>query len=138
MLLKLETEPVPKGRAKTIMRGGKVWSFTPQATKDAEAIIRALVQQQVLDAFPQHTPLSMTVTFYRTKLPHILKSETIPVRKPDLDNYIKTVLDALNGIAFPDDAQISTIIARKRWSELEGLHQDGAGYITIELQEDTL
>ena len=130
-LLRLETEPVPKGRAKTIMRGGRVWSFTPKHTKDAEAIIRALVQEQISNIYPQYAPLSLTVTFYRTKLPHILKSETIPVRKPDLDNYIKTVLDALSGIAFPDDAQISTIIARKRWS------MDG-GYITIELVEDTI
>ena len=131
ILLRLDTEPVPKGRAKTIMRGGRVWSFTPKHTKDAEAIIRALVQEQISNIYPQYAPLSLTVTFYRTKLPHILKSETIPVRKPDLDNYIKTVLDALSGIAFPDDAQISTIIARKRWS------MDG-GYITIELAEDTL
>jgi len=131
MLYRIEAEPVPKGRPKTIMRGGKVWTFTPKHTKEAEAIIRTLVIQQAIDGFPEHTPLHMTVTFYRTKPEYAPKGELIPVRKPDLDNYIKTILDALNGIAFPDDAQISTIEARKRWSE-------NGGYIELELTEDKL
>jgi crossover junction endodeoxyribonuclease RusA len=36
-----------------------------------------------------------------------------PVRCIDLDNALKAVFDALNGVAWRDDAQVTTIIARK-------------------------
>ena len=33
----------------------------------------------------------------------------------DLDNYAKTVQDALNGLAYADDRQITALHARKVW-----------------------
>ncbi len=46
-----------------------------------------------------------------------LEAETIPVvKKPDIDNLQKSVLDALNKYAWPDDNQISDIYAKKRYS----------------------
>lgn len=39
-------------------------------------------------------------------------------RKPDIDNYIKLVLDALNGVFFLDDAQVVKIEAQKRYDHL--------------------
>ena len=36
---------------------------------------------------------------------------------PDLDNLTKFLLDALNGVIWPDDKQIAEIHARKIWSE---------------------
>lgn len=32
---------------------------------------------------------------------------------PDADNCAKTILDALNGIAYADDAQVASLVARK-------------------------
>ena len=46
-----------------------------------------------------------------------LHAESIPVsKKPDLDNYIKAVLDSSNGILFKDDGQIADMHAYKRYS----------------------
>ena len=39
-----------------------------------------------------------------------------PMKKPDLDNVMKIVCDALNGIAYKDDAQIVNAKICKRWS----------------------
>lgn len=36
-------------------------------------------------------------------------------RTGDLDNYQKTILDALNGVAWDDDRQVEAIQARKVW-----------------------
>ena len=36
--------------------------------------------------------------------------------KPDIDNLIKTVLDALNGIAYKDDGQVVAIVASKMYT----------------------
>jgi Holliday junction resolvase RusA-like endonuclease len=35
--------------------------------------------------------------------------------KPDTDNCIKSVLDGANGVAYEDDAQVTTIRAYKRY-----------------------
>ena len=36
-----------------------------------------------------------------------------PTTKPDIDNYVKQIFDALNGLVWEDDAQIVTIHGRK-------------------------
>ena len=40
-----------------------------------------------------------------------------PVKKPDGDNIIKVVCDALNGLAYHDDAQIVDMVVRKYYAE---------------------
>lgn len=40
--------------------------------------------------------------------------------KPDLDNLAKTVLDALNGIAFVDDSQVVDLRLSKVYADKEG------------------
>lgn len=44
------------------------------------------------------------------------RGEIYPIRKPDLDNIIKIVLDALNGHAYRDDTQVVQIDARKLYT----------------------
>ena len=46
-------------------------------------------------------PVSVTIAVYR------------PQKRGDLDNLLKVILDALNGIAYDDDAQIVEIKARR-------------------------
>ena len=40
-----------------------------------------------------------------------------PTRKPDFDNIGKVICDALNGIAYRDDAQIVDALVRKFYSD---------------------
>ena len=40
-----------------------------------------------------------------------------PTKKPDIDNVIKIITDALNGIAYDDDAQIVSLSATKFYDE---------------------
>jgi Holliday junction resolvase RusA-like endonuclease len=50
---------------------------------------------------------------------------TWPTRKPDLDNHLKLVADALNGCAYKDDAQIVRAFVVRRWTNPgEGEHTD--------------
>ena len=41
---------------------------------------------------------------------------TLPTKKPDCDNIAKIVLDALNGIAYHDDAQVAELTVIKTYS----------------------
>ena len=40
----------------------------------------------------------------------------LPTKKPDADNIAKAILDALNGLAFYDDAQVVYLQVSKRYS----------------------
>ena len=46
----------------------------------------------------------------------MLDNELQCTKKPDVDNIIKVVLDALNKVAYQDDTQVVEVIAIKRWS----------------------
>ena len=40
----------------------------------------------------------------------------LPSRKPDIDNVLKVVLDALNGVAYKDDSRVVGVEAEKIYS----------------------
>lgn len=40
----------------------------------------------------------------------------MPTKKPDIDNIAKVVLDALNGVAYHDDSQVTNLKVRKRYT----------------------
>lgn len=43
-----------------------------------------------------------------------------PDKKPDIDNVLKVVLDALNKVAYKDDKQVIEVICRKWYSRSSG------------------
>jgi len=101
-------------------------------TTEALEAIRALITDMHLKPFPKHTPIRMEVTFWRTKSRWLKKKELLPFRKPDNSNFIKLIEDCISGIIIQDDAAITTIIAKKRWSP------NNHGYIQVKLEEDKL
>ena len=43
--------------------------------------------------------------------------EYYPTKKPDADNIAKVVCDALNGLAYKDDAQVIDLTVHKRFGD---------------------
>ena len=56
-------------------------------------------------------PIPKQTSKVRTK--EMLAGKLVPMKKPDIDNLIKFILDCLNEILFDDDSQIVEISARK-------------------------
>lgn len=46
-----------------------------------------------------------------------LAGDLLPAKKPDADNVAKIIADALNGLAYIDDAQITDLSVMKRYGE---------------------
>ena len=64
---------------------------------------------------PLRGPLAVAMTFY---LPRPKRSKReYPSVRPDIDNYCKAVMDALNGMIWQDDGQIVQLEASKRYGE---------------------
>lgn len=145
MKRKIKIEPVPQGRARQRFVNGMVITYTPGATVKAQKAIKEAITRRNLIPFEPLVPLKLSVTFYRQKSKWLRRRETMPFRKPDLDNYLKLLLDALNGVAFADDAQITTIIVKKRWTPGSQAVKRGKdkppeskGYIELTIVEDKL
>jgi len=146
MKLKFDYEPVAKARAKTAFTNGIIRTYTPARTKKAEDAIKkdikALIEAGKVMPFPARTSLKLVVTFYRCKSMWQPKYVDMPYIKPDLSNLIKLVEDSLQSIV-PNDAQVTTIIAKKRWTKSsQALSRKkrrtgrNRGYTIVEIKED--
>lgn len=119
-------DPVAQGRPRFTTKGGKARAYDPQKSSDFKEYV-ALVASQHRPKELLTGALELTVIFYRPLTKVIEKSEKkmaeveagtlLPITKPDVDNYAKGVKDALKGIIWKDDSQVTDLIARKRYSD---------------------
>lgn len=103
----LPIEPVPKGRPR-MTRSGHV--YTPAKTREFEHLVSCLAKKKIKKALTG--ALELDCEFYMRKP----KKPVNMYPRGDLDNYVKAVADALNGIAWADDAQVSQITASKAYA----------------------
>ena len=145
-------EPQGKARARTYLPKGskKFRSVTPDKTRLYEvkirnAFLRTWNKNEV--PFPKGKPVRICVTAYyrpasstsKRKLAQMQAGLLRPVKKPDLDNVIKSVCDALNRYAYYDDAQITSIECSKAYGIPEGLSvilMDNAGHAVRSAQPE--
>lgn len=66
-------------------------------------------------------------SFSNKKRQEALIGQIRPVVKPDCDNIAKNINDALNGIVYPDDKQITCLTVNKFYSESE--------YVRVKISE---
>lgn len=98
-------EPTSKARPRVTRKGN---TYTPASTVRAEEAVRSayLVAGHGMIAGPDQV-VSAHFTFHRYER---------MVR--DADNLIKVVLDALNGIAYPDDSQAESGSWQTEWVDV--------------------
>lgn len=113
----------PKGKARPrFTKGGHV--YTPQATMDYEQEIAWEYKAKHGEFFDKGTAVKITIAAYykipnaanKTKRMQMLNCVIRPQKKPDVDNIAKIVLDALNGVAYHDDAQVVDLQVHKFYS----------------------
>lgn len=108
-------EPVAKARARTIRaRSGAVFSYTPEKTAHAQNLIKDRVLK-LGKYFEQGVPIRLEVTFYRQRPKSLPKRLSMPISKPDIDNYFKLLTDSLEHFLYYSDAQITTALILKRF-----------------------
>lgn len=114
--------PKVKGRPRFARIGGFIRAYTPQETHKAEAFIAKCFKEQAPKKTPEYDWLEVFCTFH-IPLPEAYSHKkkqsmegTPCIKRPDIDNYLKLVLDGLNGVAWADDNAIACIRAEKKYS----------------------
>ena len=120
----VEGKPQGKARARTFYdkRVGKMRSITPEQTKSYEDLIRWSYKAADGQYFSEKTLQVDIQAFYpipqsfnKKKVAAAINADIRPTTKPDCDNIIKVVLDALNGVAYDDDKQVVELVVKKQY-----------------------
>ena len=122
-----EGAPTPKGRPRFTARRGFVQAYTPTETENAEKKIReksSAAMKNSGNLEPTKLPVKISVNFFlpipksfsKKKTEECLSGVVMPTSRPDLDNYLKLILDAMNGVVYVDDSQIVELLATKIYS----------------------
>lgn len=123
MIFEIPGEPKGKGRPRFTHTGH---TYTLRETAEYEERVRLAYRAECGgETFARGVPLKMEIAAYfappkrvpKAKRAAMLNHEIRPVKKPDGDNIIKIIADALNGAAYYDDAQLAEIKVGKFYSE---------------------
>lgn len=118
-------KPVGKGRPRFTRTGH---TYTPGKTRAYEAAVawecRKAMEGKLPSVHPQRVSVEVMVkppkSWSKAKTKNALGGLIAPGR-PDIDNYLKAVLDGCNGVAFLDDSQVVAVYATKRYAETDGV-----------------
>jgi len=115
----LPVKPVPKARP----RVGRWGVYTPKRTVDAEMELVWCVKQKWPKIPPISGAVELEVIFF-TKRPQTgqNKAQDNNTKRPDLDNLIKLVCDALNGLVWIDDSQIWRCVSEKKYGDINQIY----------------
>lgn len=107
--------PVAQPRPRATSINGKPRMFEAKKTHAVHAF-KATVKMSAAQAYqgpPLEGPLMLCLTCVLPRTGKLKKRSDNPpyyaTKKPDLDNLMKSVADALNGILYRDDAQICEV-----------------------------
>ena len=115
----IPSAPVPKSRPRFNTNTGR--AFTDDKTRIFESLVSlAYGARQYFDdnyiRIRMKFKFEVPKSYSKKKRIDALEGKIRPT-KADIDNYIKSVLDGLNGKAFKDDRYIYAILAEKEYSE---------------------
>lgn len=116
-------KPVGKQRPRFSRTYTGVRTYTPRKTQEYEDLVRIsyrAVSKQKLEG-----AISATIYGYfepprsisKKQREQMLKGDISYIKKIDSDNLAKSILDALNGVAYDDDAQVCLLIVQKLYAE---------------------
>lgn len=131
-------EPVGKSRPRFTTVNGHVKAYTPRSTKECESAFRKACEAVCGVSEPKKGPVRVEVTavfqipksFSKAKREMALACKLRPTKKPDIDNIVKLAMDAINGKAYTDDANVVSVIAVKRFIMAE--NEAPGTYVTVE------
>jgi Holliday junction resolvase RusA-like endonuclease len=125
VLFTVPGKPVAKQRPRAFIRGGRARVYTPSETASYESLVKVLALDALGPAFaPLDEPCILRVwvncdipgSWSQKRQREARDGTILPIAKPDLDNVVKSICDALNGVVYRDDSRVTSLIVEKRYS----------------------
>lgn len=119
--LTIPGEPMAKQRPKWFKHG----TYTPEKTVGYESYIKELFATKYSEFMPKDRALLINIwagllmpkSASKKKVAEMKLGIIAPEKRPDVDNLLKTVMDALEKLAYKNDSQICKAIIEKDFSE---------------------
>lgn len=119
-----------KGKARPRVNTYTCQAYTPTNTKDYENLIKQYFKIKYPRYIPLENRVHVQIKAYFKIPKNATKKEKLeiengnisPTKKPDIDNIVKIILDALNKMAFKDDNQITKLDVEKIYGEEEKIY----------------
>lgn len=113
-------KPQAKQRPRVTRRG---YALTPKETVYYENLVKSEYVRQCGEMLEGAIKADIKAYFEvpkstsKKKRAQMLSGEILRTQKPDCDNLAKSILDALNGIAYHDDSQVVELHVSKGYAE---------------------
>lgn len=115
-----------RSRALTVAGRTFVQTYKDPSTRNAMAVVAHYASQAMTGLKPLEGPLAILVQVYVQPPASWSKKRQNAAQwvtgKPDCDNALKLLCDALNGVVYRDDSQISEVVFHRRYSLREPEH----------------
>lgn len=117
-------EPIAQARPRATTINGHVRMYDPKKSSDFKDYVKLVASEKAPEILLEGA-LEMTVRIYRPIPKNFSKRKTTqaeagvfrPTTKPDVDNYIKAVKDALKNVIWKDDSQVVSLTVGKWYSQ---------------------
>lgn len=113
MTITIPGKPYPLRRPRRAKNGGM---FDPVENREAKKLIGMIARQQVKQPYAGPVEVHCLFKFARPKSHSKTNPPPYHQTKPDVDNLVKTVLDAMSWIVWEDDKQVVSLSAAKVWT----------------------
>ena len=113
---KVPGNPKGKQRPRICRINGRSVAYTQKQTVEYEKLIRASYAASSNVFFEKNIPLEMSIIALFS-IPNC-HTDGWHLKRPDSDNIIKIIMDALNGVCYHDDEQICRIYFEKKYADI--------------------
>lgn len=128
---------VGKGRPRFARRGSFTTTYTPEKTASYESLIKVVASAAMQGKQLIENPVEININIHsippkswsKKKQLEAFAGLVLPTVKPDADNIIKSICDAINGIVWRDDTQA----VRGSWSKIYSDRE----YVGVTIREIT-
>ena len=120
-------EPTAQGRPRFSTYGGFVKAYDPEKSRNYKAYVKLLAGEAMqrigltLTELPLGVEIIADVDIPASKSKKFkeqaLNGLQLPIKKPDVDNVAKIILDSISGIVYKDDKQIVKLTVSKKYSD---------------------
>ena len=112
-------EPVPKARAKAFYdpKTHRGWKYEPKSSRDFSNAMKQAMAKEWGKPLIEGKSIEIIINVYRSRPKSLSKKIEHPLKRPDLDNYMKMIFDCLIGTVIKDDSIIVSMKAKKEFSD---------------------